>query len=63
MGRLRRYERIRFRQVARAADLATTENTNKYRPQALPRLVPTRWSPSLHRLAPPGRDLPQHRTP
>jgi FAD-dependent urate hydroxylase len=38
--RLRRYERIRSRQVARAADLAATESTNKYRPPALMRLVP-----------------------
>jgi FAD-dependent urate hydroxylase len=38
--RLRRYEGIRSRQAARAANLAATENTNKYRPQALTRLIP-----------------------
>ena len=38
--RLRRYERIRATPAARAAGLAATESTNKYRPQALTRLVP-----------------------
>ncbi|MBG0826386.1 hypothetical protein HS041_01130 [Planomonospora sp. ID67723] len=40
--RLRRYERIRSRRVARAADLAATEKTDKYRPPALLRLLPDR---------------------
>ncbi|MBG0819400.1 FAD-dependent monooxygenase [Planomonospora sp. ID91781] len=40
--RLRRYERIRSRHAARAADLAATEQTDRYRPPALMRLLPDR---------------------